>query len=95
MFKRLLVLMMLCGTFLSGYYLGLQPGSPDVFKMAANGYERAAELGKAFDDATDQEGIKALEALTGKQLAGQSQLTERSDHEAPHIPEVVGDVKID
>ena len=94
MFKRMFILIVLAATFLSGYYLGHLPGSPDIFAAAQDGYQRAGDIGKALQAATDTEGIKALESLTGSPLASQSGAPPAS-HDVPARPEVAGDVKID
>ncbi len=71
MFKKLFVLMVLAATFLGGYYLGREPGSPDIFAAVRDGYEKAAQLGEIFG-AADDEGIRAFNALTNRQASDQS-----------------------
>lgn len=94
MFKRLFLLMLLSATFLSGYYLGRLPGSPDVFAMAENGYQQAGELGKVLERAIDTEGFSVLEALSARQGSGGSQPADPAD-EAPAGIQVAGGALID
>ena len=72
MFKKLFVLMVLAATFFGGYYLGREPGSPDIFAAVRDGYEKAAQLGKAFEAAADDEGIGPLDALSDRKASDQS-----------------------
>lgn len=62
MFKQLFMVIILGGVFLSGYYLGRLPGSPDVFAIAQDGYDQAAELGKTVGDAAESKGQASLES---------------------------------
>jgi len=73
-FKRLFMLIVLSAVFLSGYYLGRLPGSPDVFAMARDGYDKAAELGKAIGAAADDENIESLKSFVDKQVNGEASL---------------------
>ena len=57
MFKKLIVTALMSATFLGGYYLGRQPGSPDIFAHLEDGYHQAAEvtgaIGRALGDSDD------------------------------------------
>lgn len=74
MFKRLFMLIILSTVFLSGYYLGRLPGSPDVFAMAQDGYDKAAELGKAVGAAAEDKNTDSLKSLVDTQADGESSL---------------------
>lgn len=93
MFRRTFILMILAATFLSGYYLGMQPGSPDVFAAARDGYKRAGEIGQTLKAATDGEGFEALKGLTNSPPPGRSG-TVPAERDVRARPEVVGDVEI-
>ena len=89
MFKRLFMLTLLSAVFLSGYYLGRQPGSPDVIGMAQSGYAKAAELGKTIEAVSEGEGFEALEALgMGRGASGERARAESRT-------EVTGDLRVD
>ena len=62
MFKQLFMVIILAGVFLSGYYLGRLPGSPDVFAIAQDGYDQAAELGKTVGDAVESKGATSVKS---------------------------------
>jgi hypothetical protein len=44
--KKVIILTLLLGAFLGGYYLGHQPNSPDVFGWADKVYHRVVDAGK-------------------------------------------------
>ena len=87
------MLVILVATFLSGYYLGMQPGSPDIFATARSGYDRAAEIGQTLKAVTDGEGIEALKNLTRSPSLGQS-ATDPAERDVAARPEVAGDLKV-
>lgn len=81
--KRFVLLLLLAGTFLGGYYVGHKPGSPDLFATAEDLYRQAGEAGrdltattadKATRDGTDGRGGFTVR-LNGKtyQIGGQPQ----------------------
>ena len=44
--KKVILLALLLGAFLGGYYLGQQPNSPDVFGWADTVYHRVVDAGE-------------------------------------------------
>ena len=57
--KRLVILMLLAGAFLGGYYVRGLPGSPDIFdsdysKWLEKGYRQARQLGEEFVSTAQQ-----------------------------------------
>jgi len=87
---RLVVLILLVGSFLGGYYLGHLENSPDVFGWLGGAYANAARTAEALADGADRDldpGRVISEPVTidvdGRQyVIGQrydSELAERSD----------------
>ena len=87
---RLVVLILLVGSFLGGYYLGHLENSPDVFGWLGGAYAKAARTGEDLADGSARDldpGRVIAEPVTidvdGRQyIIGQkyeSELAERSD----------------
>ena len=53
LFKKLVLTVLLCGTFLVGYDLGRKPGSPDIVGGAWAAGERAVEIGRGVYEAVN------------------------------------------
>jgi hypothetical protein len=68
--KRVLMLLLLVGAFLGGYYLGRLPNSPDIFAWGRQACDRAVEMSR------DAEGY----------LNTQSERAERDAPESPRVP---------
>lgn len=51
---RWILITLLAGSFLSGYYLGHQPGSPDIFAWASNWSKEAHQSGNRVATTVDR-----------------------------------------
>ncbi len=65
MFRMLFTLIFLGGAFLGGYYLGHQPGSPDIFAWAQDTYNHATNAGNKLSAVIKGEPGNVLETVGG------------------------------
>ena len=67
--KSLIAMTLLAGAFLGGYYLGQQPGSPDMFAWAGKACDQAERLGEivhanqAAPSAPPAQSVQPLQAV--------------------------------
>jgi len=61
--RKLILLVMLTGAFLGGYYLGRKPDSPDIFSVAKQHYDKAVEVSRKISHFV--EGKQACDASAG------------------------------
>lgn len=66
--KRLLLLILLSGAFLGGYYLGRQPNSPDIFAWAQKTYHQAADVGHQLSAALNDDPGSTLQAVAAEEI---------------------------
>ena len=66
--KKLLLLILLTGAFLGGYYLGRQPNSPDIFAWAQNTYNQAVDVGHQLSAAVKDDPGSMFQAVAAEKI---------------------------
>ena len=61
--KRLIIMLVVAGAFLGGYYVGHQPGSPNIFLWVQQTYGQIAEAGSGLGAVVKKEAGKASEGV--------------------------------
>ncbi len=70
--KRLLILILICGVFFAGYYVGHLPGSPDLAPTAGACYAKTAEAYQRAADWLKTEAEK-MSPSVGERVASAAQ----------------------